>query len=51
MTDEDVNSKFAMVCEGVMPAAQCDALRKLLWGLDTAANMDAVFELSAVGRA
>lgn len=50
MSDEDVNSKFAMVCEGVMPAAQRDALRNALWSVDQAANLDRVFELLVPGK-
>ncbi len=50
MTDEDVNNKFAMVCEGVMPAAQRDKLRDALWNLDQAANLDRVFELLVPGK-
>ena len=49
MTDEDVNNKFAMVCEDVMSAAQRDALRTALWAVDQAANLDRVFELMAPG--
>ena len=45
MTDEDVNNKFAMVCEGVMPAAQRDSLRNALWSVDQAPNLNRVFEL------
>jgi len=39
MTDDDVNRKFAMVCDGVMPAAQRDALRSALWAVDQAASL------------
>lgn len=50
MSDDDVNRKFAMVCEGVMPAAQRDNLRNALWSVDQAANLDRVFELLVPGR-
>lgn len=50
MTDEDVNNKFAMVCEGVMQAAQRDSLRNALWSVDQAINLDRVFELLVPGK-
>ena len=50
MSDEDVNNKFAMVCEGVMSATQRDTLREALWNIDQAANLDRVFELLVPGK-
>lgn len=50
MTDDDVNNKFAMVCEGVMPTAQRDALRAALWNIDQAADFDGVLGLMVVNR-
>jgi 2-methylcitrate dehydratase len=45
MSDADVNSKFSSVCEGLMEAAQCDALLKTLWSIDQAADLDGLFDL------
>lgn len=50
MSDEDVNNKFAMVCEGVMAVAQRDQLRDALWRIDQAENLDRVFELLVPGK-
>ena len=50
MTDDDVNNKFAMVCEGVMPAPQRNALRAALWNIDQAANLDGALGLMVVNQ-
>jgi len=48
MTDNDVNNKLGMVCAAVMPDAQRDALLKVLWNVDQAANLDEIFDLLVV---
>jgi 2-methylcitrate dehydratase len=50
MTDEDVNNKLTMVCDGVMPAVQRDQLRDALWNIDQAANLDPLFQLLVPGK-
>ena len=41
-------SKFHTLCEDLMPQSQRDALLKALWSIDSASNIDAVFELTKV---
>ncbi len=45
MSDDDVNNKFSLVCEGLMDAARRDALLKSLWAMDQAASLDCLFDL------
>lgn len=45
MTDADVESKFGILCEGLMGGAQRDALLKALWNIDQAADLNALLDL------
>ena len=45
MTDADVESKFGILCEGLMDGAQRDALLTTLWELDEAADLTALLDL------
>ncbi|MEQ1772673.1 MAG: MmgE/PrpD family protein [Burkholderiales bacterium] len=45
MSDDDVNSKFSAVCEGLMDTARRDALLKTLWGIDQVADLNGMFDL------
>ena len=45
MTDADVQSKFAILCEGLMDGVQRDALLTTLWGIDQAADLTALLDL------
>ena len=45
MTDGDVEAKFRTLCEGLMDAAQQDALLKALWRLDQAADLNSLLDL------
>ncbi len=48
MTDADVEAKFKILCEGLMDAAQQDALLKALWHLDQAADLTGLLDLLAI---
>ena len=45
MSDADVESKFAILCEGLMEGTQRDALLTTLWGMDQAADLNALLDL------
>ncbi|MCC7485680.1 MAG: MmgE/PrpD family protein [Burkholderiales bacterium] len=45
MPDEDVNSKFGTMCEGLVGTARRDALLTTLWSLDQAADLTGLFDL------
>ena len=45
MTDADVESKFGILCEGLMEGTQRDALLTTLWGMDQAADLNALLDL------
>lgn len=45
MSDDDVNNKFSLVCEGVMDTARRDSLLQTLWGIDQAADLNVMFDL------
>lgn len=45
MSDADVEAKFNILCEGLMPVTQRDGLLKTLWQLDQAADLNGVLDL------
>ena len=45
MTDADVESKFGILCEGLMEQAQQQAVLKMLWGMDQAADVSGLLDL------
>jgi len=45
MSDADVESKFGILCEGLMDQAQQGALLKALWGVDQAADLSGLLDL------
>jgi 2-methylcitrate dehydratase len=45
MSDADVEAKFGILCEGLMDAAQRDALLKALWGIDQAVDLSQLLNL------
>ena len=47
MSDADVETKFSILCEGLMDASQRDALLKALWGIDQAADLSNLLNLLA----
>jgi 2-methylcitrate dehydratase len=44
MTDEEVNAKFRDLAQRVLPEKAAARLLEALWRIDTAPNLDAVFE-------
>jgi 2-methylcitrate dehydratase len=48
MTDADVESKFHMASEGVLPLARRENLLKLVWTLEQAPNLDTLIDLARV---
>ena len=48
MTDADVESKFHMASEGVLPLARREDLLKLVWNLEQAPNLDTLIDLARV---
>ncbi len=45
MTDADVEAKFRILCEGLMDAAQQNALLTALWNIEQAADLSALLDL------
>ena len=45
MSNDDVNSKFSAVCQGLVDTPQRDALLKTLWSMDQAADLNGMFDL------
>lgn len=45
MSDDDVNNKFRLLCEGVMNAEQSEALLKTLWNIEHAVDPNEMFDL------
>ena len=50
MTDADVESKFRILCEGLLDHAQRDALLKALWNIDQAVDLSGLIDLLIIKK-
>jgi len=50
MTDDEVNAKFRSLAKRVLPPARVEQTLEALWQLDSAPNLNAVFEAVKIGR-
>lgn len=49
MTDDEVSAKFRNLAQRVLPQARVEQMLSAIWRLDTASNLDAIFEAMRTG--